>query len=96
MRMLLISILIITILTAIGISSFAETEQQIKRIVNEGEIADSGNFLTIKDEKGEAHLIKTIGVLRFGGGSLKLETWEASFPVEKKDTITIENQTPSE
>jgi hypothetical protein len=96
MRMLLKSILIITILTTIEISSFAETEQQIERIVNEGEMTDSSHFLKIKDEKGEAHLIKTLGVLRFGDGNLKLEPGEPISPIEEKNTTTIGNQTPFE
>jgi hypothetical protein len=93
--MLPISILIITILTNIGISSFAETDQQIERIVDEGEMTDSSHFLKIKDEKGEVHLIKTLGLLRFGDGNLKLEPGEPISPIEKKDSTTIiGNQTP--
>jgi hypothetical protein len=91
--MLIISILIITILTTFGISSFVETEQQIKQTIVEDEMTDNSNFIMIRDENGKVHLIKMIGVLRFGDGSLKLEMGKAIYPIGKNDTIIIEDKT---
>ena len=93
MRTLLISLLITTGFTTIGISAFAETEQQIEEIATIGEVTDNSNFLTIKDEKGEAHLVKTIAVLRFGDDHLRLEIGKPVSSIEKKDTTIIEDKT---
>ena len=92
MRRLVISFFVTTGLTTIGISAFAETEQQIDEIASMGEVTDNSNFLTIKDEKGEAHLIKTIAVLRFGNDDLSLEIGKAASSIEKKDTTIIEDK----
>ncbi|MGH7800884.1 MAG: hypothetical protein ACREOW_09695 [Thermodesulfobacteriota bacterium] len=92
MRRLVISFFITTGLTTIGISAFAETEQQIEEIVTIGEVTDNSNFLTIKDEKGEANLIKTIAVLKFGDNDLRFEIGKATSSIEKKDTTIIEDE----
>lgn len=92
MRRLVISFFITTGLTTIGISAFAETEQQIEEIATIGEVTDNSNFLTIKDEKGEANLIKTIAVLKFGDNDLRFEIGKATSSIEKKDTTIIEDK----
>ena len=92
MRTLLISLLITTGFTNIGINAFAETEQQIEEIATIGEVTDNSNFLTIKDEKDEAHLVKTIAVLRFGDDHLRLEIGKPVSSIEKKDTTIIEDK----
>ena len=93
MRTLFISLLITIGFTTIGISAFAETEQQIEEIATIGEAIDNSNFLTIKDEKGEANLIKTIAVLKFGEDHLRLEIGKPVSSTQKKDTTIIEDKT---
>ena len=58
----------------------------------QGEVTDNSDFLTVKDEKGEAHLIKTIAVLKFGDNDLRLEIGKATSSIEKKDTTIIEDK----
>ncbi len=93
MRRLVISFFITTGLTTIGISAFAETGQQIEEIANMGEVTDNSNFLTIKDDKGEANLIKTIAVLKFGEDHLRLEIGNQFLRLRKRTLRLLKTKT---
>jgi hypothetical protein len=68
----------------IGLNSFAANENQINLNKHENNISDNAKFITFKDEEGNVKLFKTLALLKFDGGKIKIE--RAKFiPIHKKE-----------
>jgi hypothetical protein len=64
------------ITTFVGVSSYAETEPVMNGFSSEVYTKDEAKFLTVKDEKGDQQLFKTIALLRLGENEIKFEAGE--------------------
>ncbi|HWP93846.1 MAG TPA: hypothetical protein VNN20_16790 [Thermodesulfobacteriota bacterium] len=87
MKRLLLSLFMTAVITTfVGISSYAETEPVINGFSSEVYTKDEAKFLTVKDEKGDQHLFKTIALLRFDKNGVKFEVGEG-ISREKTETM---------
>ena len=77
MKRLLLSLFMTAVITTfVGVSSYAETEPVMNGFSSEVYTKDEAKFLTVKDEKGDQQLFKTIALLRLGENEIKFEAGE--------------------
>lgn len=87
MRKFLIIAFIAASSIGFGKGSLAEADGSIKQLTQKSRINDKAKFLTIRDESGNEHMIKTIGLLEFSDDGIKLK---AGKPISIDETeITI-------
>ena len=76
----------------LGITSFAEAYRPIDQLTakdgSAGKINDEAKFLTIRDENGNEHLIKTIALLEFSEDGIGLKAGQPISIEESKTTIS--------
>lgn len=83
MRKLFMSVFIIGLLS-IGTVSFAQSKVPVS---SEDEINNEAKFLTFRDDKGDEHIIKTIGLVRFNEDGIRFEPGQTISNQETKTTI---------
>ena len=88
MKRFFIIVFIASVFIGFGISSFAETERSINHLTVKNRINDEAKFLTIRDENGNEHLIKTIGLLEFSDDGIKLKVGKPISIDETETTIS--------
>jgi hypothetical protein len=81
------------ITTVVGISSYAETGPVMNGFSSKVDTKDEAKFLTVKDEKGDQQLFKTIALLRFDKNGIKFEVGEG-ISREKTETM-IDSSAPN-
>ena len=88
---------IIALITAasigVGITSFAEAYRPIDQLTVKDRTAririnDEAKFLTIRDENGNEHLIKTMALLEFSDDGIRLRAGKPISIDEGKTTIS--------
>ena len=96
MRNFFIIALIIAASIGFGITSFAETYRPIdqltvkNRTTVKNSINDEAKFLTIRDENGDEHLIKTIALLEFSDDGIKLKAGKP-IPIDEHEATISED-----
>lgn len=94
MRNFFIIALIIAASIGFGITSFAETYRPIdqltvkNRTTVKNSINDEAKFLTVRDENGNEHLIKTIALVEFSDDGIRLKAGKPISSEESKTTIS--------
>jgi hypothetical protein len=96
MRKFIIMVLIAAGSVGFGIISFAESYRPIDhltvkdRTTVRNSIDDEAKFLTIRDENGDEHLIKTIALLEFSDDGIKLKAGKP-IPINENETTISED-----
>ena len=85
MRKLLSFLAIMVAFLFILLNSFAADGKQLNLTRNENNLTDNRKFITLKDEKGNPRLFKTLALLKFGEGKVKFEIGDFN-PTQKKQT----------
>lgn len=93
MRNFFIIALIIAASIGFGITSFAETYRPIDQLTVKDRTAgnrinDEAKFLTVRDENGNEHLIKTIALVEFSDDGIRLKAGKPISSEESKTTIS--------
>ena len=86
-RLFLMFVFITTIIIATGINPFISSAQQTRQVAKADKVTDDiSYFLTIKDERDNENLIKTIGVFKVGNGGIEFDLGK---PISSDVTKTI-------
>lgn len=94
MRKFIIIVLIAAGSVGFGITSFAESYRPIdqltvkNRTTVKNSMNDEAKFLTVRDENGNEHLIKTIALVEFSDGGIRLKAGKPISSDESKTTIS--------
>lgn len=93
MRKCFIIAYIIAASIGFGITAHAETYRPIDQLTAKDRIAgsrlnDEAKFLTVRDEKGNEHLIKTIALLEFSDNGIRLRAGKPITVDDSKTTIS--------
>lgn len=98
MKWFLVLLFMVAAISGIGRNSPAEETGQILNNNKSAEVGikDEAKFLTVKDEKGDQHLFKTIALIRFSEDQIEFEPGEAISAETTTEATIPQSQTPFE